>query len=371
MTGHPELQKDPERNNYYRKIESDYIRRDQRTSALVKKLTGLEAERVVNMACKAAGINELNDSLTAKVLLLQDRICNFELRDKYDACDGILGPVTLRALKQKLPSEFRDFLEKRKDAHIASTKKRLTQIRPGLPSATETLTPKDQDRKTEEQKKTQVPASHEATHINELSPNFNTAYNQIGDIRDPEKLIRLKNQIVLSPNDRLITLPDEKSIKLRSGAALRYKCFKQYCKIKGYEIRISSGYRSAERQMRIWQNALKKYGSATEAQKWAARPGKSHHNTGGAIDIYIAKTPDGVKMPMYKFRGSKAMMYRALNDDNYYNSLPLHMQKAVSRRLFLDQNLMASHFLGQNYTKENWHWNIDRDENGRDVYQNV
>lgn len=51
------------------------------------------------------------------------------------------------------------------------------------------------------------------------------------------------------------------------------------------QISINSGWRSVERQQQIWQAALEKYGSVTEARKWAAPPGKSQHNEGEAADL--------------------------------------------------------------------------------------
>lgn len=48
---------------------------------------------------------------------------------------------------------------------------------------------------------------------------------------------------------------------------------------------VQSGYRSEERQARLWHEALDKYGSADEARKWVAPPGRSMHNHGQAADL--------------------------------------------------------------------------------------
>lgn len=53
-------------------------------------------------------------------------------------------------------------------------------------------------------------------------------------------------------------------------------------------LRVSSGYRSPERQAELWADALKKYGSAAEARKWVAPPGNSQHNHGNAADLKYA-----------------------------------------------------------------------------------
>lgn len=50
-------------------------------------------------------------------------------------------------------------------------------------------------------------------------------------------------------------------------------------------LRISSGYRSPERQGQLWQAALAKYGSEAAARKWVAPPGRSNHNHGQAVDL--------------------------------------------------------------------------------------
>lgn len=51
------------------------------------------------------------------------------------------------------------------------------------------------------------------------------------------------------------------------------------------ELKVSSGFRSPERQAVLWKNALKKYGSAERARKWVAPPGNSQHNKGNAADL--------------------------------------------------------------------------------------
>ncbi len=50
-------------------------------------------------------------------------------------------------------------------------------------------------------------------------------------------------------------------------------------------LRITSGYRSPERQAELWQGALTKYGSPEAARKWVAPPGRSNHNHGQAVDL--------------------------------------------------------------------------------------
>ena len=53
----------------------------------------------------------------------------------------------------------------------------------------------------------------------------------------------------------------------------------------GHDVRIISGHRDAGRQAVLWDNALKKYGSASEARKHVAPPGGSSHQSGEAVDL--------------------------------------------------------------------------------------
>lgn len=51
------------------------------------------------------------------------------------------------------------------------------------------------------------------------------------------------------------------------------------------QLRLTSGYRSNERQAQLWEEALAKYGSPEAARKWVAPPGSSQHNHGTAADL--------------------------------------------------------------------------------------
>lgn len=50
-------------------------------------------------------------------------------------------------------------------------------------------------------------------------------------------------------------------------------------------VKITSAFRSVERQAELWAAALSKYGSEAEARKWVAPPGHSNHNRGMAADL--------------------------------------------------------------------------------------
>lgn len=51
------------------------------------------------------------------------------------------------------------------------------------------------------------------------------------------------------------------------------------------QLRITSGYRSPEKQAELYAEALRKYGSPEAARKWVAPPGRSRHNHGDAADL--------------------------------------------------------------------------------------
>jgi len=88
------------------------------------------------------------------------------------------------------------------------------------------------------------------------------------------------------------------------------------------ELRVMSGFRSPETQERLWQGALKKYGSASAARKWVAPPGRSQHGFGNAID--------------WKFASKRAREWAHQNAGKFGFSFPLsnepwHMEVAGAR----------------------------------------
>lgn len=88
-------------------------------------------------------------------------------------------------------------------------------------------------------------------------------------------------------------------------------------------LRIGSGFRSPERQSQLWNDALKKYGSAEKARKWVAPPGRSQHNHGNAADL--------------KFLSPEARKWAHENAGKYGLSFPLsnedwHIELAGARK---------------------------------------
>ena len=89
----------------------------------------------------------------------------------------------------------------------------------------------------------------------------------------------------------------------------------------------TSGYRSFAEQKKLWEEALRKYGSESEARKWVAKPGGSAHQSGRALDLYL---------------GTK----------NNKESVPFQRQTAIYK--WLKSN--AENFGFYPYEAEPWHW---------------
>ena len=88
------------------------------------------------------------------------------------------------------------------------------------------------------------------------------------------------------------------------------------------QLRLTSGFRSPERQEQLWQEALVKYGSPEAARKWVAPPGRSKHNHGQAVDL--------------KYLGDDAKAWAHANAERYGLHFPMahepwHIEPAGSR----------------------------------------
>lgn len=362
--------KENQRETYYKNILKTAEQRESVSESLLKDLGINNARDFVNKACKVAKtakyhIEELkdNESISLKVLQLQDYVLGFRFEDNKNGCDAKLGPITYNALLEKFPV-LKEHVEKRR-AELKNKKdiRRDLASNSNLPGALPRPKP-------EEDKKKKPERLREAVQGGE----FIERWNYIRNINDPNQLLGMKDSIELKSNDRIVRIPDEGGMRLREGAALRYALFKQYARLKGYEIALSSSYRSAAVQARLWNaglaRRLKKYNgdykrALAENRRYVAPPGRSHHNTGGAVDIRITRTPDRRSISMKKFTGSGADMERGLQGN--MAGLSNADISAVETRRFLDEELRATHFLGSNYHAENWHWNIDE----KRVYRNV
>jgi hypothetical protein len=88
---------------------------------------------------------------------------------------------------------------------------------------------------------------------------------------------------------------------------------------------IYSGYRSVERQQQLWNQALRKYGSAAAARKWVAPPGRSNHNHGQAADLSyngasLSKAPREVVQWVHANAGKFGLKF-PLSNENWHVEL--------------------------------------------------
>ena len=66
---------------------------------------------------------------------------------------------------------------------------------------------------------------------------------------------------------------------------VRFLAAQAAAKEAGFNIRITSGFRTQQLQERLYADAVKKYGSESEASKWVLPKDISHHPWGIAIDV--------------------------------------------------------------------------------------
>lgn len=116
-------------------------------------------------------------------------------------------------------------------------------------------------------------------------------------------------------------------VRLTREAAAGYDKILAITKQRGITVRTVSTYRSVEQQRYLWENALKKYGSPAAARKWVAPPGKSRHNRGQAIDLYMYR--NGKKIPQSEFDQivAQAGMYRPMSWETWHIE-PVSTKKA-------------------------------------------
>ena len=65
----------------------------------------------------------------------------------------------------------------------------------------------------------------------------------------------------------------------------RFNTAAEFARADGVTLYITSGFRSLDRQEILFQEAVRKYGSETEAAKWVLPPQFSNHPKGLAIDV--------------------------------------------------------------------------------------
>ena len=93
----------------------------------------------------------------------------------------------------------------------------------------------------------------------------------------------------MSPEESLgtqaIDHTEIRPIHLDRTFEVRFLAAQAAAKSLGLNIRITSGFRSQDLQQRLFADAVKKYGSESEASKWVLPKDISHHPWGIAIDV--------------------------------------------------------------------------------------
>ena len=80
------------------------------------------------------------------------------------------------------------------------------------------------------------------------------------------------------------------AVELHPLLAARFSVAQSFARADGVELSLTSGFRSLDRQEILFEAAVRKYGSESEAAKWVLPPQFSHHPRGLAIDVNY---PDG------------------------------------------------------------------------------
>ncbi len=89
----------------------------------------------------------------------------------------------------------------------------------------------------------------------------------------------------MAMSDFLVKGKSESHLNLDKKFSPALLNFLSASKEAGHDIDIYSGYRTFEHQKRLFDEAVKKYGSPEKARHWVAPPGKSKHNFGLAADL--------------------------------------------------------------------------------------
>jgi cell wall-associated NlpC family hydrolase len=93
-------------------------------------------------------------------------------------------------------------------------------------------------------------------------------------------------------------------------------------------LEVVSGYRTPEHQQRLWERALRKYGSEKAASRWVARPGHSAHGSGRAVDLWLGIGPGSENVA--RMRGNAAHRWLIANAARFgfypYEQEPWHWE---------------------------------------------
>lgn len=107
-------------------------------------------------------------------------------------------------------------------------------------------------------------------------------------------------------------------IKVRGDVVQPLNKLMEITNKKGIRVAATYGYRSNQEQQRLWNNAIKKYGSAAAARKWVAPPGKSRHNKGIALDVTMYKNGRKISQVEFDQIAKQAGFYRPMSWEGWH-----------------------------------------------------
>lgn len=109
-----------------------------------------------------------------------------------------------------------------------------------------------------------------------------------------------------------------RKIELTREAAAGLNVILDIAKSRGIRVDVTSAHRSVDKQAQLWEQALRKYGSASKARKWVAPPGKSRHNYGKAIDMHMYRGKNKISQKEFDEIIEKAGMYRPMSWEGWH-----------------------------------------------------
>jgi len=139
---------------------------------------------------------------------------------------------------------------------------------------------------------------------------------------------------------------DESHLNFNQGFGTSLTPFLTAAGDAGHNIQIYSGYRSNDHQGRLYDAALKKYGSEAAARKWVAPPGKSQHNHGGAADLRFGS--DEAKAWAHDNAGNFGLNFRMDYEPWHIEQHPDHKQEQKTAL----GSAYSSALFGENNTEE-------------------
>lgn len=112
------------------------------------------------------------------------------------------------------------------------------------------------------------------------------------------------------------------------GAYQRMKAAAERDGIPANLLTITSGYRSSATQRRLFEAAVRRYGSESAARRWVAPPGGSSHQTGRTVDLNLGLSNDSRNVPA--LRATMAYRWLVCNAHRFgftpYSAEPWHWE---------------------------------------------